>query len=148
MVWTEERIEDLKRLVAAGGSAAEIAAALHLSRNAVIGKVARLGLVLKGARANKTMRKRPAERQAPAVKQQAPPTVPAKAPEQLDLVEWIASAPAPVEYLKLTKDQCRALLDGRGNDGLPLSCGRSTEAGVSYCAAHARIFYAQPIDRR
>lgn len=45
--WTESRIEDLKRLLPQGFSASQIASQLGgVTRNAVIGKVARLGLHL------------------------------------------------------------------------------------------------------
>ncbi|TMJ76370.1 MAG: GcrA cell cycle regulator, partial [Alphaproteobacteria bacterium] len=45
MTWTDERVETLKRLWAEGLSASQIAAALGgVTRNAVIGKVHRLGL--------------------------------------------------------------------------------------------------------
>jgi GcrA cell cycle regulator len=49
-VWTDEKVEDLKRLWADGGSASEIAAALGpaFTRNGVIGKVHRLGLAGRG----------------------------------------------------------------------------------------------------
>src|SRR5258708_21964674 len=45
MTWTDERVETLKKLWAEGLSASQIAAALGgVTRNAVIGKVHRLGL--------------------------------------------------------------------------------------------------------
>ena len=46
MSWTDERIETLKKLWSDGLSASQIATALGgITRNAVIGKVHRLGLV-------------------------------------------------------------------------------------------------------
>ena len=45
MAWTEERVEELKKLWAEGHSASQIAARMGgVTRNAVIGKVHRLGL--------------------------------------------------------------------------------------------------------
>ncbi|HEY4403401.1 MAG TPA: GcrA family cell cycle regulator, partial [Xanthobacteraceae bacterium] len=45
MTWTEERVESLKKLWGEGLSASQIAAELGgITRNAVIGKVHRLGL--------------------------------------------------------------------------------------------------------
>ena len=45
MVWSEEAIAELKRLAADGCSASEIGAVLNISRNAVIGKEHRLGII-------------------------------------------------------------------------------------------------------
>ena len=44
MSWTEERIEDLRRLWDAGYSASAIGKQIGMSKNAVIGKAHRLGL--------------------------------------------------------------------------------------------------------
>jgi GcrA cell cycle regulator len=45
MSWTDERVETLKRMWAEGASASQIAKELgQVTRNAVIGKVHRLGL--------------------------------------------------------------------------------------------------------
>lgn len=59
MSWTEERVGVLKKLYAAGISATEIAVQLNcgFSRNAVLGKAHRLGLVVSARR--QTTRKRP-----------------------------------------------------------------------------------------
>ena len=49
--WTDERVETLKNMWLSGASAVDIAGALGgLSRNAVIGKIHRLGLHNKGTR--------------------------------------------------------------------------------------------------
>lgn len=50
MGWTEERVAELKRLHRLGFAASHIAAELGgISRNAVLGKIYRLGLATKGA---------------------------------------------------------------------------------------------------
>ena len=49
MAWTDERVETLKTMWLAGSSASQIAATLgDVTRNAVIGKVHRLGLSGRG----------------------------------------------------------------------------------------------------
>lgn len=81
MSWTDERVETLKRMWAEGQSASQIAKELGgVTRNAVIGKVHRLGL---------SNRVEGDEQPAPAVAQPAP--VP-PAPEPVRAVE-----PPPVE---------------------------------------------------
>ena len=44
MTWTEERVDNLKRLWGAGHSASEIGQAIGVTKNAVIGKAHRLKL--------------------------------------------------------------------------------------------------------
>lgn len=77
MSWTEERVEKLKELWAAGMSASQIARTLgSVTRNAVIGKVHRLGLSNRaGASQSGSEEARAAE--APA----EPPRAPKPAPE-------------------------------------------------------------------
>ncbi len=48
MSWTDARIEQLKTLVSEGGTGGYIAQVMGLTRNAVIGKAHRLGLLLAG----------------------------------------------------------------------------------------------------
>ncbi len=85
MSWTDERVETLKKMWAEGQSASQIAKELGgVTRNAVIGKVHRLGL---SNRAGK-------EEEAAAV---APPPVakPAAPPAPEPKVEPAAARPAP-----------------------------------------------------
>jgi len=71
MSWTDERVETLKRMWADGQSASQIAKELGgVTRNAVIGKVHRLGL---SNRTNGT----PAQQPEEAVEAEAPAEVPA-----------------------------------------------------------------------
>ncbi|HUF57180.1 MAG TPA: GcrA family cell cycle regulator, partial [Thermohalobaculum sp.] len=65
MAWTDERVETLKEMWNEGMSASQIAKALGgVTRNAVIGKVHRLGLSNRGASAGAAP---PAPEEAPAV---------------------------------------------------------------------------------
>ena len=66
-MWTEERIETLKSLWAVGHSASEIAGRLGgITRNAVIGKVHRLGLAGRKTESRMRARRSSARRQPPA----------------------------------------------------------------------------------
>src|SRR3978361_1266789 len=63
LTWTDDRVEQLKKLWEAGLSASQIAAELgNVTRNAVIGKVHRLGL---SRRAKSPSSAAPRQRQAP-----------------------------------------------------------------------------------
>ena len=72
MSWTDERVETLKKLWIDGLSASQIAKQLgSVTRNAVIGKVHRLGLA--GRATPSRPAKRPTRPARPAVVAEAPP---------------------------------------------------------------------------
>lgn len=94
MSWTDERVETLKRMWAEGQSASQIAKELGgVTRNAVIGKVHRLGL------SNRVGGKDEAEVEAPApVAAAAPKPEPKPAPEprpEPQAVKTAVERPAP-----------------------------------------------------
>jgi len=99
MSWTDERVELLKKMWSEGQSASQIAKALGgVTRNAVIGKVHRLGLSNRtgGADAAEPERMEP----APAAAQPARPRPVEAAPEPAD-IEEDAERPAPVQSVKI-----------------------------------------------
>ena len=69
--WTPERIEQLRSCVGSGMTCSQIAAAIGVSRNAVIGKIHRLGLS-SGRPAGAGSRELPSARAAPAGTDAAP----------------------------------------------------------------------------
>lgn len=92
MSWTDERVETLKRMWAEGQSASQIAKELGgVTRNAVIGKVHRLGL------SNRVGGKDEEEGEAPAARPEpAPQPAPAAAaPRPEPAPEPVAAAPRP-----------------------------------------------------
>ncbi|PTQ07340.1 GcrA cell cycle regulator [Sphingomonas oleivorans] len=92
MAWTDERIEQLKKLWEAGNTASQIAEELGgVSRNAVIGKAHRLGLQSRPSpvRSGEAAPAAPAEPAAP------PPPAPTPAPVQAERPAPPAPRPAP-----------------------------------------------------
>ncbi len=87
MAWTDDRVETLKRMWGEGASASQIAKELGgVTRNAVIGKVHRLGLSNRNADETKPASQTPAK-PAPAPKTAKPDPTPAPKPEPVPAVE-------------------------------------------------------------
>ncbi|MFP4571276.1 GcrA family cell cycle regulator [Rhodosalinus sp.] len=105
MSWTDERVELLKKMWSEGQSASQIAKELGgVTRNAVIGKVHRLGLSNRGAAASGPAAAPPPEEPAaePALRGEAraapdPEPAPEPAPAQAETVVAEQAAPAPEE---------------------------------------------------
>jgi GcrA cell cycle regulator len=103
MSWTDERVETLKRMWAEGASASQIAKELgQVTRNAVIGKVHRLGLsnrVAPGGRpedADELVEEAPVAEAAGQPAQSEPAAEPEPEPEPDEEAE-VAAAPEPEE---------------------------------------------------
>ncbi|WP_454914878.1 GcrA family cell cycle regulator [Xanthobacter sediminis] len=167
MSWNDERVELLKKLWSEGLSASQIANELgDITRNAVIGKVHRLGL---SGRAKTTAAPvRPQQRPArpEGHREQPRPQRPltqgntALAPGLDDLPEE-APAPAPepavsgnvvpmaqrCTIMNLTESTCRWPLGEPGTESFYF-CGAKSNPGMPYCSHHARIAYQPVQDRR
>lgn len=132
MGWTEERVEQLKKLWTDGLSASQIARVLgEVTRNAVIGKVHRLGL---SGRASPARTERP--RYAKTPRRMLRPVMPE--PEIIEEPE-----PEPGErmtVLTLKERMCKWPIGNPGEENFRF-CGRKAADGVPYCAEHSRKAY-------
>lgn len=162
MSWNDERVELLKRLWGEGLSASQIAAELGgITRNAVIGKVHRLGLSGRVKSASPA-RPRKARTEAPPPRTSARPSTvgnTALAPAFEALVESApAPAPAPVmdnvvplgqrcTIMNLTESTCRWPTGEPGTASFYF-CGARSATGMPYCTQHARMAYQPVQDRR
>lgn len=101
MSWTDERVETLKRMWSEGQSASQIAKELGgVTRNAVIGKVHRLGLSNRSA----TPSAKPAKEQTAAAKPAAARPAPEAAPKAAKPQPTIETTPArPTNVTPLRK---------------------------------------------
>ncbi|KCZ48327.1 GcrA family cell cycle regulator [Hyphomonas pacifica] len=163
MSWTEERVSVLKKLWAEGHSASQIAKQLGgVTRNAVIGKVHRLGLSGRATPSRPVKRPprlaRPKPRVMPdgSVKQAAPaPTTetmePRTAPERAP-ADIMAPLPPlqqadgePASILTLRDSMCKWPI-GDPADPKFAFCGRKADCGP-YCAEHAKVAF-QPARKR
>jgi GcrA cell cycle regulator len=148
--WTSERVELLKHYFNAGLSCSQIAGEIGATRNAVIGKLHRLGLgrprdTLAGRFKQTRVAKNPARPKAlrpkswrlsirtqHAMLRAAYPT-PAGNEASVD-------SPHKCSLLELSQAQCRWPISEPGAADFRF-CGNSAVEGVSYCAGHARIAY-------
>ncbi|PWE18833.1 GcrA cell cycle regulator [Marinicauda salina] len=155
MAWTEERVETLKKLWAEGLSASQIAKELGgVTRNAVIGKVHRLGLSGRAAPSRPTRR----VVSKPAAKPRRTPNAPARSkPAAAKSAPAPAPRPAPVEAARLPNGEYATVLTLRESmckwpigdpaDATFRFCGRKASPGGAYCEAHAEMAY-QPQSKR
>lgn len=168
--WTDERVELLRRLWEDGQSASKIAAQLGgVTRNAVIGKVHRLGMggrVKAGAEAPALRKKgaldalpeseavvieaaaemaepvaQPVHRPAPDFPPQAAP-LPAASPEPVAL-----AVSERVTIMDLRESMCRWPM---GDPTTPefRFCGARSITGLPYCNHHAQIAYQPAAERK
>jgi GcrA cell cycle regulator len=163
MGWTEERVEILKKLWLDGLSASQIAKQLGgVTRNAVIGKVHRLGLSGRAAPSQpaRPALKTPRPQRPAATVQSATPQTPAQ-PQIRRPVAVTAEAhtpvpaPRPISYaeepgsatvLTLGAHMCKWPIGDPSTDGFTF-CGRRGTDGP-YCAEHARVAYAVPVGKK
>ncbi|MCA8902907.1 MAG: GcrA cell cycle regulator, partial [Hyphomonas sp.] len=158
MSWTEERVSALKKLWAEGHSASQIAKQLGgVTRNAVIGKVHRLGLSGRATPSRPVKRPprlaRPKPRILPdgSVKtaQPAAPERPEVRPPQVE-ERQPATALAPLPPLTMADGEPATILTLRdsmckwpiGDPADPkfAFCGRKADCGP-YCAEHAKVAF-------
>lgn len=159
MSWTEDRVDVLKKLWAEGHSASQIAKQLGgVTRNAVIGKVHRLGLSGRATPSRPVKRPPRLARPKPQVQADGALQVQASAsPEDTQIrrsaQQAIQSvlAPAPVAdgeaatILTLRDSMCKWPI-GDPADPQFAFCGRKSDCGP-YCTEHAKVAF-QPQRKR
>jgi GcrA cell cycle regulator len=158
MMWTDERVELLKKLWTDGLSASQIAAELGgITRNAVIGKVHRLGLSGR-AKSPSSTAPRPRKPRAPGhMMRLARPAMrgnTALAPmyetdleSEPEQIENIIPLGQRCTLLELNEDKCRWPIGDPGTSEF-FFCGGAPVEGAPYCGYHARVAYQPPAARR
>jgi GcrA cell cycle regulator len=127
-LWTEEREAALRKWHGLGLSGSAIAVQLGISRNAVLGKIDRLGLSSGEPRSAKPVRQKPkVERKRPWM----------PLPETVELPAMPAAPKNAITLLELKSHQCRWPF----GDGPILFCGGDAVDGKPYCAGHCRVAY-------
>jgi len=148
--WNPERVQQLRNFVVAGLTCSQIAAEIGVTRNAVIGKIHRLGLS--------------PGRPAGVPARSCPPRArPPRLPSQRRVLRLAAKTPfvpdptAAQIVLVDSAERCSLLELGQGKCRWPVSdpgavdfafCGNDAITGFPYCAGHVRMAYRSPARRR
>ena len=159
MSWTDERVEILKKLWQDGLSASQIAAELGgVTRNAVIGKVHRLGLSGRGQPTSSIKRTRRPRQSAGGQRRPRRLSTVGNTALKLDMDL------APEQYLRpqevvvipiakklsiemLTEKTCKWPIGDPVADDFHF-CGHDSAEGTPYCTYHASVAYQAPDTRR
>ncbi len=161
MSWTDERVDQLKKLWLDGLSASQIAQELGgVTRNAVIGKVHRLGLSGRAKTASHaaiSRQKRPARssfNQKPQRSTQKPLSngqlkVSGYAERGSTALQVSLTAPTSLMLCltDLTERTCKWPVGDPQHDDFSF-CGHDASDGTPYCAFHSSIAYQPVADRR
>lgn len=158
MSWTDDRVDTLRKLWTEGLSASQIAAELGgVTRNAVIGKVHRLGLSGRAKGSNQgggARRKKPATRANGYAKQKTNSTADAKktssasAPVRPAPIVDLPEPPAlMLNLLQLTEHTCKYPIGDPQEETFGF-CGAKSREGDPYCEYHCRLTYQPAADRR
>ncbi|MBB3904324.1 GcrA cell cycle regulator [Methylobacterium brachythecii] len=163
--WTDERVELLRRLWEDGLSASQIAAQLGgVTRNAVIGKVHRLGLAgrVKPNGAGQVTGRKKVETESEAADALAseqtisePPAVISHRPAPSFPITPPAAAKEPnglavserVTIMDLRESMCRWPLGDPTSPDFRF-CGGRAITGLPYCTQHAQIAYQPAAERK
>ena len=158
MSWTDERVERLGKLWMEGRSASQIATELGngVSRNAVIGKIHRLGLSGRPAVAVEADPERAKPKPISKVVQRIPMPVEVAPPVQPKPYQM--SQPIPISdvvipfsdrvtIMELRETMCRWPLGDPTSSEFRF-CGCRTAGSIPYCSAHARVAFQPVAERR
>jgi GcrA cell cycle regulator len=145
--WNAERVEALKRYFAAGLSCSRIAYEIGVSRNAVIGKMNRLGLSRPKEVRQRDRADRPARARMPRSWAYERPTIAA----QQEMLREVFPVTEPREEVPIRGGRGCSLFElGQEKCRWPIStpgaadfcfCGNEPVKGLPYCPGHARLAY-------
>lgn len=149
LLWTEERLEELRQYWSGGKPASAIALEMGLSRNAVLGKVHRLGLEGRraGARANAPRLARLRVSKKMSGKPFPRSTKQRTAPVKVQLVEPVPEHAKTIRELTFRDghpQECRWIV-GPTKAEHTVYCGTPTH-GQSWCGYHRQRVERQRVD--
>ena len=145
MAWTEQMVEDLKKMWHEGLTTGEIGKRLGVSKNSIVGKVHRLQL---SGRPSPIKKKDEIseEKAAPAKPAKEEKAAPVKAKEEKrpepakeEKFEPVAKIPSLTD---LDNHPCRWPVGDPKDENFHF-CGKKVKSGQTYCEEHANIAYVK-----
>ena len=154
MAWTEQMVEELRKMWKEGLTTGEIGKRLNVSKNSIVGKVHRLGL---SGRPSPIKKKDETEVKTAAPAKPAKPaaeTAPAPAKKKPEPELKASPAPAPkacpaknsggnVGLTELDNHTCRWPVGDPKDENFHF-CGKKVRIGQTYCEEHAAQAYVKP----
>jgi transposase-like protein len=133
--WSAERHEKCVALWRQGYSGSQVAKECGVTRNSVLGRLHRTGQSKRDSK-------------MPVVRLRRYARTPYLRLQKLTQL-MLADIPAPAQlnaehnvgFLFIKPNQCREILDKRGDDGLPMCCGAPVKPTHSWCPYHHKINY-------
>jgi GcrA cell cycle regulator len=152
--WTSERIELVKRCLHAGLSCGQIAREIGVTRNAVIGKMNRLGL----SRPKDVIGRQLEQRRTARLARPKTPRIWRSRPHhEMLMAAFPRPQPRPEDIpiyngrgctlFELSQGKCRWPISNPGAEDFCF-CGNEPVKGLPYCLGHARIAYRSVGRRR
>lgn len=150
MIWTDEAVEELKRMWDRGMTTGQIAKALNVTKNSIIGKVHRLCLTARPSPIKKTdtasKEKNQVTKEAPVKEKKK--TIEATQPKAATKEVSVKSTQKPIvettniPLVKLDNHTCRWPMGDPRDDDFCF-CGKRIRTGQTYCEEHAAIAYVK-----
>ena len=150
MIWTDEAVEELKKMWDKGMTTGQIAKVLNVTKNSIIGKVHRLCLTARpspikkssNSTGKKTVTSKKTEKET-----KAKSTSKCKTKEKPIIIEEAKPQVAPIEetnipLVKLDNHTCRWPM-GDPKDEDFCFCGKRIKTGQTYCEEHAMVAYVK-----
>lgn len=144
MVWTDEVVEELRKMWDRGMTTGQIAKALNVTKNSIIGKVHRLCLTARPS----PIKKAPAKlEKAPTSGSKTTTTTKKSAESNTDFTSVEEKVEQSVEetnipLVKLDNHTCRWPLGDPRDDDFCF-CGKRVKTGQTYCEEHSAIAYVR-----
>ena len=152
MSWTEERIDQAIELFISGKSAGEIALVLGgVTRNAVIGKLHRLGYSRKAMGLGMPQRAKPRAKTKPVEAKQAPARRRKRKPIKITIPKAELKGRSmrdggAIDLIELSAGTCRFPITAEGPHHR--FCGASPIEGSVYCEQHHALCHEKPAETK